>query len=246
MKKIILFLTAAVLLQAGFAFAQDPEFYDDGGAYPVQIGIWPTLQFVPYDRDVTGLRINVIGVNRNMTGVDVGLINQTDVKFSGVGLGLANLSKGDYNGVGIGVVNHVNGDSVGVFGVPVLSALYCAVNVVHGELTGLQGAWYNQAGGMNGLQGGAVNVGETTKGGQLGIYNYTGSMGGIQVGLVNMAYKDAHGLQIGLFNGAGHYRGLQIALVNQAQTLEGLQIGIVNAVSQKDTLPVMVIANWQF
>ena len=245
MKKIILFLTTAVLLQAGFAFAQEAEFYDDGGAYPFQIGLYPTLQFVPYDQDVTGLRINVIGVNRNMTGVDVGLINQSDESFRGIGLGLANLSKGEYNGIGIGIVNHVNGDSVGIFGVPLLS-WYQAINVVHGELTGMQGGWYNQAGGLNGLQGGAVNVSDATQGGQLGIYNYAGSMGGVQLGLVNMAYKDAHGLQIGIFNGAGHFRGLQIALVNQAQTLEGLQIGIVNAVSQKDTLPVMVIANWQF
>jgi len=35
-------------------------------------------------------------------------------------------------------------------------------------------------------------------------------------------------------------------VINQTQTLEGLQIGLVNIASEKETLPVMVIANWQF
>jgi len=67
MKKIVVFLTAIILLQTGSTFAQeDALIYEDDGAYPVQASLYPTLQLAPYDRDVTGIRLNIIGVNRNM------------------------------------------------------------------------------------------------------------------------------------------------------------------------------------
>lgn len=51
MKKIVVFLTAIILLQAGSTFAQeDALIYEDDGAYPVQASLYPTLQLVPYDR----------------------------------------------------------------------------------------------------------------------------------------------------------------------------------------------------
>ncbi len=246
MKKIVVFLTAIILLQAGSTFAQeDALIYEDDGAYPVQASLYPTLQLVPYDRDVTGVRLNLIGVNRNMTGVDVGVINQSDESFRGVGVGVVNLCQGDVGGLSIGFINHVNGDMVGFQGIPVLS-FWNALNVVHGKITGIQGGLYNQAHEISGLQGGLFNVGYQAKGGQIGLYNYSDTFGGVQLGIINIAYEEAHGLQVGLYNGTGHFRGLQIGIVNQTQTLEGLQLGLVNAVSQKESLPVMVFANWQF
>ena len=242
MKKTIVFLT---LLLAGSTFAQDAGFYDDGGSYPFQIGFYPTLQLVPYDQDVTGVRISLIGCNRNMTGLDLGIINQSDESFRGIAVAPINLSKGDAGGIQIGFINHVNGDVVGIQGIPLVS-WYHALNIVHGQITGLQGGFYNQAETLSGMQGGAINVAYNSKGGMVGLYNYSDSMGGIGLGLVNVAYEDAHGLQIGLYNGAGHMRGLQLGVVNQAQTIEGLQLGLVNVVSQKEWMPVMVIANWQF
>lgn len=245
MKKTIAFLTTLLLLQAGFTFAQNDVVYDDGGAYPVQLALYPTLQLVPYERDVTGLRLDIIGVNRDMTGLDLGLINQTDELFRGVGIGVVNLCKGDSRGINIGFINHVNGDMVGIQGLPIIM-LPNAINIVHGTFTGLQGGLYNQAEELGGLQMGLINIGYNAKGGQIGLYNYTDSIGGIQVGLVNIAYEDAHGVQVGFYNGTGHFRGLQVGVVNQTQTLEGLQIGLLNVVSQKEMVPVMVIANWQF
>jgi len=247
MKKIVVFLTAIILLQAGSTFAQeDALIYEDDGAYPVQLSLYPTLQLAPYDRDVTGVRLNLIGVNRNMTGFDLGVINQSDESFRGVGLGFVNLCQGDVGGLSIGFINHVNGDLLGLQGIPIVSWFLPALNIVHGQCTGLQGGWYNQANELNGLQGGLFNVGYQAKGAQIGLYNYSDSFGGVQLGAVNIAYEEAHGIQFGFFNGAGHFRGLQVGIVNQTQTLEGLQIGLVNAVSQKESLPVMVIANWQF
>jgi len=245
MKKAIIFLSAAILLQTSSSFAEDTVLYDDDGAYPVQASLYPTLQLVPYDRDVTGFRLNVIGVNRNMTGLDIGLINQTDQLFRGVGIGVVNLSQGDSRGINMGFINHVNGDMVGLQGIPFLS-FWNALNIVHGQCTGLQGGLYNQAESLNGLQAGLINVSGDASGGQVGLYNYTDRIGGVQLGLINVAYEEGHGVQLGIYNGTGHYRGLQVGMVNQTQTLEGLQIGLLNSVSQKEWMPVMVIANWQF
>jgi len=115
MKKIIAFLTVIILLQASSTFAQeDAIIFDDDGAYPAQASLYPTLQLVPYDRDVTGVRLNLIGVNRNMTGVDFGVINQSDESFRGVGVGIVNLCQGDAGGLSIGFINHVNGDMTGL------------------------------------------------------------------------------------------------------------------------------------
>jgi len=247
MKKAIVFLSTAILLQTGSAFAQeDVLIYDDDGAYPVQAALYPTLQLVPYDRDVTGVRLNVVGVNRNVTGLDVGIVNQTDGMFRGVDLGLVNLAKGDSRGVSFGFVNHVNGDAVGIQGIPIVSWIFPALNTVHGQCTGLQFGWYNQSDELGGLQGGFVNIGYETRGGQIGLYNYSESAGGVQLGLINIADDDAHGLQVGLYNGTRSFRGLQVGIINQTQTLEGLQLGLLNVASQKDTMPVMVFANWQF
>jgi len=246
MKKTIVFLSAVIFLQAGFTSAQeDVLIYDDGGAYPVQAALYPTLQLVPYDQDVTGVRLNVIGVNRNTTGLDVGLVNQTDGTFRGVGLGLVNLVKRDAYGISFGFINHVNGDVVGIQGIPIFM-LPNAINIVHGQLTGVQSGLYNQADELHGLQGGLVNFGYEARGGQIGLYNYSKSAGGIQLGLINFSDDDAHGVQVGIYNGTRSFRGLQVGLVNQTQTLEGLQLGLLNVASQKDTMPVMVLANWQF
>ncbi len=246
MKKIVAVLTAITLLQTTSTFAQEDVLcYEDEGTYPIQVSLYPTVQIAPYDRDVTGIRLNVIGVSRNMTGLDVGGINQSDESFRGVGIGVVNLCQGDANGLSIGFINNVNGNMVGFQGIPFLS-FWNAYNVVRGRIAGLQGGLYNQAAEISGLQGGLFNIGYQAKGGQVGLYNYSSTFGGAQFGVVNIVDEEAHGLQVGVYNGGGHFRGLQIGVVNQTQTLEGLQIGLVNVVSQKEAMPMMIFANWQF
>lgn len=247
MKKIFTALIALfILTTAGITQAQEVEFYDEPGLYyPIQLSLYPTLQLINYNNDVAGLRLNIIGVNRNMTGLDVGLVNQTDELFTGVGLGIVHLCRGDSQGVSIGFVNHANGNMSGFQGIPLLS-WWNAMNVVHGDCNGAQGGLFNQATTLHGVQGGLVNVAYNAEGVMLGLYNYTENLTGLHIGLVNICYEDMTGAQIGIYNGVRDARGFQLGIINQCQNLYGLQVGLVNITSQKETLPTMLFANWQF
>ena len=247
MKKIFAVLTALILLQAGSAAAQEVLFAEDTGGvyYPLQLALYPTVQLVPYDGDFAGLRLNLIGVNRNVSGVDLGFINQTDDTFGGVGLGIINLNRGNVKGINIGFINHVDGDMSGFQGIPILT-LFNAVNIVHGQCSGAQGGLFNKTQSLEGVQGGLVNVAYESKSVMLGLYNYTQNMYGLNVGAINIAYDNMTGAQIGLYNGVKNANGFQLGLVNQCQNLYGLQIGLVNIASMKETLPTTIFVNWQF
>jgi len=247
MKKTFAVLTALVLMQFGFASAQEVEFAEntDGVYYPIQLSLYPTVQMVPYDGDFAGLRLNIIGVNRDVSGVDIGLINQTDDTFRGVGIGVVNLCPGDTHGMSVGFINHVNGDLYGFQGIPLLS-WWNAVNVVHGHCAGAQGGLFNNANSLSGMQGGLVNIAYDAKGVMLGLYNYTENFYGLQIGLVNIAYEDMTGMQVGLYNGVRNADGFQFGLINQCQNLDGLQIGLINIAAQKETMPTTVFVNWKF
>lgn len=245
MKKILTALTALVVL-TGIATAQEPELYSEPGFYyPIQLSLYPTLQLINYENDVAGLRLNIIGVNRKMTGLDLGLINQTDDLFTGLGLGVVNLSRGDVHGLNFGFINHANGDVKGFQGIPLLS-WWNAVNITHGTLNGAQGGLFNEANTLNGVQGGLVNISYDADGIMIGLYNYTETFRGLHIGLVNIAYKEMTGMQVGLYNGVQDASGFQLGLINQCQNLDGLQIGLVNVASQKETLPTMLFVNWKF
>lgn len=237
-----------VVLLTGSLFAQDMNFSFEPAvtaSHPLQLALYSKMQLVPFTDDVAGLRLNIIGLNENVTGLDIGLINQTAGRFRGAAIGLVNRVGGDVTGVELGFLNHVSGDMIGFQGIPILT-FWNAVNIVHGRSIGMQGGLYNQSETIRGAQTGLVNIGYDMAGLQLGLYNYTENMTGAQLGLVNIAYVSGHGFQAGLYNGAAKFRGFQLGLVNQTQVLEGLQIGILNVASQKDVMPAMVIANWQF
>ncbi len=247
MKKIFAVLTTLILMQAGFAAAQEVEFAEEsnGFYYPLQLALYPTVQLIPNDGDFAGLRLNIIGVNRDVSGLDIGLINQTDGLFRGAGLGIVNLCPGDTCGVSVGFINHVNGDLKGFQGIPLLS-WWNAVNVVHGHCAGAQGGLFNNATSLSGVQGGLVNVAYNAKGVMIGLYNYTENFTGLHLGLINIAYEDMTGAQIGLYNGVRNANGFQLGLINQCQNLDGLQIGLVNIAAQKESMPTTIFVNWQF
>lgn len=247
MKKTFAVLSAIFLLFGGVVAAQEITFSENTGGtyYPIQFALYPTVQIFPYDSNFAGLRINLIGDNRNAAGVDLGLINQVDENFYGIGLGAVNLCKGTTKGVSIGLINHVNGDLKGFQGVPFLS-WWQAFNVVHGQCNGAQGGLFNEASTLRGIQGGLVNVAYNSKGLMAGLYNYTESFTGLQVGLINVSYNDMNGAQLGIYNSVRDARGFQLGLINQCQTLDGLQIGVVNIASQKSSMPTMLFVNWQF
>ena len=248
MKKTLATLSALALL-CGFASAQDDFYYGKemtgGTYYPLQLSLYPTVQLIPFDGDFAGLRLNIIGVNRNVSGVDLGISNQSDETFNGVGLGVINMSKGDTKGLHVGFVNNTLGDLKGFQGIPLLT-WFNAFNVVGKHCSGMQGGLYNEANSLSGFQGGIINVAYDAKGVMVGAYNYTESFQGLHVGLVNITYNDMTGCQIGLYNGVRNAHGFQLGLINQTQTLDGLQIGLVNVASMKERFPTMVFANWQF
>jgi hypothetical protein len=247
MKKTVAVLSAFILIVTGSATAQDLVFSEDTGGvyYPIQLALYPTVQLIPYDGDFAGLRLNFIGVNRNVYGVDLGLINQTDDTFRGIGAGLVNLSGQGAAGLSIGFINHVNGDLKGFQGIPFLS-WWNAFNFVHGKCKGAQGGLFNQAGTLRGVQGGLVNVAYDSQGVMVGLYNYTESFYGLHAGLVNITYNDMTGAQFGIYNGARDVNGFQCGIINQSQTLYGVQLGLVNIASQKESMPTMLFVNWQF
>ena len=78
---------------------------------------------------------------------------------------------------------------------------------------------------------------------QIGGGNLVGSLEGSQIGVTNNALESMHGAQIGAINVARDARGVQIGVVNRARTLRGVQLGVVNWVADRDTLPILPVAN---
>ena len=232
-------------LLAWSVLAQGANYSDSNGVRPVQFALVPSVQLVPLEEDVAGLRLNLIGVNREVAALDLGLINWTTGGFKGVGVGIANVVCADSHGAGIGFFNYTKGNMSGLQGIPLLT-FWNAFNLVGGRAGGLQGGLYNQAQELCGAQIGLVNVGDQSAGLQLSLVNYSVTNSGAQAGLINIGAESAHGVQIGLFNQTEQFCGLQIGLVNRTRILEGLQIGLLNIVSEKEIWPIAPLANWVF
>jgi hypothetical protein len=81
---------------------------------------------------------------------------------------------------------------------------------------------------------------------QIGGGNLVGSLMGSQIGLTNNALEEMRGAQIGVINVAHDARGLQLGVFNRARKLTGLQLGVVNWIADRDTLPVLPVANAGF
>jgi hypothetical protein len=80
-------------------------------------------------------------------------------------------------------------------------------------------------------------AGESLEGVQLsGLFNVAGedSRAFQLAGLMNVGGGTCQGVQIGLFNVAGHLTGVQVGVVNVAGELEGLPIGVVNLTRKED------------
>ena len=74
---------------------------------PLQVSIFSPIHFFTFDRntDIYGLRINLFGKNKNVYGVDVGVVNFTYNEMFTLGVGLLNYSEGEMNGMQLGVCN---------------------------------------------------------------------------------------------------------------------------------------------
>lgn len=138
-----------------------------------------------------------------------------DEAVSGIRLSLYGKNT-DMTGADLGAVTHTTGDA---------TALQMAfVNIVDGDLTGVQLGWV--------LGGAIANVTRgTVKGFQWGLYNGSGDTEAFQLG--------------GLNNAAGRAAGLQLGLVNVADDMNGFQVGLVNIIRSKENFPVLPFVNWK-
>jgi hypothetical protein len=149
-----------------------------------QASLWaPSPQVVPATDDVSGIRLQVYGENRNVSGADIGFAHSTTGDFVGFG-GLFTL------------YNHVGGTTTGV--------QWGVVNYTEGAVTGWQSGWINVATAkVKGLQTGLVNYNDTItadfSGLQLGFVNTAKHVHGVQFGFINYA-ETLKGVQIGLWN----------------------------------------------
>ena len=179
--------------------------------YPIQLALWPPdMQLVHEEESITGLRLEIYGRNRDMTGLDLGFVHETTGGFGGVALGLVSLVDGEMYGFQwVWIYGRAGGGAHG----------WTAAIVTRAN------------GGLHGLQTGVVNLTEGDSAGvQLpGLYNGAKAhLSGVQVGLVNRA-GDVEGVQLGLVNMAENMYGVQIGLWNQIDSKDNWNvIPIVN------------------
>ncbi|MBW8780995.1 MAG: hypothetical protein JF599_03775 [Verrucomicrobia bacterium] len=174
--KLVKTLSVLALLSTAAITARADAFF--------QASLWaPEPQLVPATADVSGIRLQIYGENRNVTGLDIGFAHSTTGDFVGLG-GLFTL------------YNHVGGTTHGV--------QWGLVNYTEGAVVGWQAGWINVSqASLTGLQSGLVNWinvdNADLTGVQLGIINAARHVTGVQLGFINYA-ETLKGLQIGLWN----------------------------------------------
>ena len=157
-------LTVALLALAASLFAMPVNAEDTN---PIEISLWTPVQIHDDSTSIKGFRLNLLyGVSKDVTGLDLGLVNRNTGVFKGIQLGIVGMA----------------GDFTGWQGT--------AVNITNGTFTGLQGGPYptifNSGVTTKGVQFGLVNRAESFEGLQLGLFNVTDTLHGIQIGLLNV------------------------------------------------------------
>ena len=145
---------AAILLSTSIIFSV-PATAEQSDNTPLEIGLFPPLQLPNTDFGVKGLRLSLVGLNRELRGLDIGLLgNMTNVEFKGVAIsGLFNYNRGGSTVIGLQLAGIAN------------------INSGHSEVYGVQLAGYNIAGTVYGLQLGLVNIATELHGIQIGLVN---------------------------------------------------------------------------
>jgi len=118
---------------------------------PVQLSLWPGAQVFSQDSPVRGMALNLVGgVQDDVAGLDVGLLNTVEKEFTGVGAGVVNLGHGHVRGLQVGLGNTADLSLEGVQA--------SIANQVDGEMKGAQLGMGNFAGKCTGVQIGVVNM----------------------------------------------------------------------------------------
>ena len=219
---------------------------------PLQVALWPPLQFPNTSCSVYGLSLGVFAVgtseNENGKKFPPGR-NEADV----IGLQVAGFSacSRELCGFQASIWRNI------AVTIPLGLQVGCFNQCESGA--GLQLALLNRANNdFTGIQVGLCNFGEgktawvennhSRTGDRLASFGHHSSsnegvtdMRGLQLGLMNKAL-DLYGLQCGLiWNYAEHGNGLQIGLVNIADTMTGVQIGLVNIIKENPMLFLPII-----
>ncbi len=146
MKKLFT-LIAALMLITSVASAQSS---------PIQLSLWRTIQIVPEAEAVGAFRLSIYGVNSGMTGLDLGIWNETRSQTQvGIQWGIVGKSLGGFTGWQANTVN-----------------------ISRNMFEGFQSGWVNHhSGRFSGLQIAIVNYAETMNGIQIGLINIIKSGG---------------------------------------------------------------------
>jgi hypothetical protein len=244
MKKL---MTVAFLgLAALAACAEDGKVDRSWRWSPLGVGIAAPIQLPFTDTDIYGLRVGgIFGWNRNVYGLDTGVVSLNNGEFSGIQGSVFNWSSSDVYGIQAGALANVvhgsfYGIQVGTFNLVYVEPT-CGIQIgglfnYNGAFSGIQLAVLNwESTYFNGWQiGGFANVvKEDSAGFALGAVNYHNKIVGFQCGAVNVA-EECTGLQLGLFNGANK--------------ISGVQIGVLNLICTEPlfSVPVMPVVNASF
>lgn len=144
---------------AGFVFAAGLLFSFSAGALgnssPIGVGLFPPLQIPSSDFGINGIRLGVVGSNRSMAGLDIGL--------------LGNMTQQSFTGAAVSLLFNYNAIAADIVGFQV--AGLANINGTGSSLYGVQLGLYNKVTNVYGLQ--------------LGLINVTNNLHGIQIGLIN-------------------------------------------------------------
>lgn len=242
MKKLLTIAIAGLL--AGSVFASEEQLTVDRCWTPLQINLASPIGLPWADRDVYGLRLNLIyGHSLDVAGLDLGFVGANRGTFRGVQVNAFNLVEGSFRGVQISPLANVVAIKKGC-GVQLGGLL----NWYLDDGAGVQFGLLNFSGAFTGVQFGFVNWDSRISTGlMLGAVNISDSdFEGCEFGLLNTCYGNLRGSQIGLFNFSfARSEGLQLGLFNAAEDHTGIQIGLLN-LNANGRLPVMALVNANF
>ncbi len=103
--------------------------------------------------------------------------------------------------------------------------------------------WFHQPADVVGLRLGIpYGSNQSVTGFDIGLWGQSDYAWAFQVNVVaNIVHEDMGGVQVGLYNEAGHLTGIQVGLWNHAPTLEGFQFGVINLADEADGMQVGLI-----
>lgn len=241
MKKLLLIAMIGVF--AGSLFAEEDEISAERYWTPLQINLASPLGLPWEDRDVYGLRMNVLyGHSLEIAGLDVGLVGATRGSVRGLQMNVYNHVDGFLRGIQIGpFANYIVKKNYGF-------QLAGLLNWGLDDGAGAQIALLNFNGAYTGLQLGLVNWDSGLDCGlTLGGFNIAGAdFTGCAIAPLNICYGNFRGCQIGIFNQvAGHSEGFQLGVFNASEDHTGAQLGLFN-LNCGGHIPVMLLFNVNF